>query len=634
MSGDIKKTISELHIYEKKLLKELETNPDATPEEIAKNTQMDIKSVMSAAGSLASKDIIEVDKDVEEIISLTDNGSEYADGGLPERKILRVLSSKKEMNMGDLAKDADIDKKETNIAIGWLVRKNWAKINKGIVTITEHGQESFKILGTDEKLLKHLQEAKNSIKSNLPPELLDGFKKLNDRKNILNIKKNTSHSFKILDKGEAILKEGFTISGSDNKESALTDHLEKLGAKVFYGQKASNIIPGIDVVVYTAAIHPDNEEYAEAVRQKLPMLTRAELLGQLMTNYDMPIAISGTHGKTTTTSMLSHILLAGELDPTISVGGILKAIGGNIRVGDSEYFVTEACEYTNSFLHFFPKIGVILNIDEDHLDFFKDLADIRNSFHRFAKLLPKDGTLVINDNIPDLEEITADLDCRVIRYGNDSSLDYSATNILHDKKGEASFDLIKSGEFIDRISLSVNGDHNVSNALSAIAVADLLGVPFSKIKEGLKSFHGTDRRFEYKGEVNGFTIIDDYAHHPTEINATLTAAKEYPHKEVWCIFQPHTYTRTKALFPEFVDALTHADHVILADIYAARETDTLGMSSEMIAEELKKKGCDAYYFPSFEEIESFCLDRCQKGDVLITMGAGNVVNIGENLLNR
>ena len=250
--------------------------------------------------------------------------------------------------------------------------------------------------------------------------------------------------------------------------------------------------------------------------------------------------------------MLSHILLAGELDPTISVGGILKAIGGNIRVGNSEYFVTEACEYTNSFLHFFPKIGVILNIDEDHLDFFKDLADIRNSFHRFAKLLPKDGTLVINDNIPDLEEITADLDCRVIRYGNDSSLDYSATNILHDKKGEASFDLVKSGEFIDRISLSVNGDHNVSNALSAIAVADLLGVPFTKIKEGLKSFHGTDRRFEYKGEVNGVTVIDDYAHHPTEINATLTAAKEYPHKEIWCIFQPHTYTRTKALFPEFV----------------------------------------------------------------------------------
>ena len=432
---------------------------------------------------------------------------------------------------------------------------------------------------------------------------------------------------------QILAAKGYDISGSDVLDGSIIRSEREMGVKVTLGHSADNVI-GADLVVYSAAIAKDNVELNAAASYGITTVERSVLLGYVSRLYKQSICVSGTHGKTTTTSMLSHILLAGELDPTISVGGILKAIGGNIRVGNSEYFVTEACEYTNSFLHFFPKIGVILNIDEDHLDFFKDLADIRNSFHRFAKLLPKDGTLVINDNIPDLEEITADLDCRVIRYGNDSSLDYSATNILHDKKGEASFDLLKSGEFIDRISLSVNGDHNVSNALSAIAVADLLGVPFSKIKEGLKSFHGTDRRFECKGEVNGFTIIDDYAHHPTEINATLTAAKEYPHKEVWCIFQPHTYTRTKALFPEFVDALTHADHVILADIYAARETDTLGMSSEMIAEELKKKGCDAYYFPSFEEIESFCLDRCQKGDVLITMGAGNVVNIGENLLNR
>ena len=324
---------------------------------------------------------------------------------------------------------------------------------------------------------------------------------------------------------EILLKEGFTISGSDNKESALTDHLEKLGAKVFYGQKASNIISGIDVVVYTAAIHPDNEEFAEAVKQNLPMLTRAELLGQLMTNYDVPIAISGTHGKTTTTSMLSHILLAGELDPTISVGGILKAIGGNIRVGNSEYFVTEACEYTNSFLHFFPKIGVILNIDEDHLDFFKDLADIRNSFHRFAKLLPKDGTLVINDNIPDLEEITADLDCRVIRYGNDSSLDYSATNVLHDKKGEASFDLVKSGEFIDRISLSVNGDHNVSNALAAIAIGLRYDVPMSAIKAQLSTFSGQRQNIIH---VNDYILIDDaYNASPDSIKASLSILSEF-----------------------------------------------------------------------------------------------------------
>ena len=219
-------------------------------------------------------------------------------------------------------------------------------------------------------------------------------------------------------------------------------------------------------------------------------------------------------------------------------------------------------------------------------------------------------------------------------YGTNGCFDYSAKNITYDENGHVAFDLFRRGEYADHIQLSVTGDHNVSNALSAIAVADILGLSIDITKRGLLSFTGTDRRFEYKGEVGGVTIIDDYAHHPTEIAATLKSAAHYPHKKLWCIFQPHTYTRTKALFPEFVDALTHADHVILADIYAARETDTLGMSSEMIAEELKKKGCDAYYFPSFEEIENFCLDKCQKGDVLITMGAGNVVNIGENLLKH
>ena len=388
------------------------------------------------------------------------------------------------------------------------------------------------------------------------------------------------------------------------------------------------------MIVYTAAIHEDNEEYQAAVQKGLPLLTRAELLGQLMKNYETPVAISGTHGKTTTTSMLSHILLEGEMDPTISVGGILKAIGGNIRVGNSGVFVTEACEYTNSFLDFFPKIGVILNIEEDHLDFFKDLADIRHSFRRFAELLPEDGVLVINGDIEDLDELTEGLPCEVVRFGMDSSKDYSATNILHDELGDASFDLVKNGEFIDRISLSVNGDHNVQNALAAIAVADKMGVPVDVIKSGLKSFNGTDRRFELKGHVNGITIVDDYAHHPTEIQATLKAAKHYPHKEIWCIFQPHTYTRTKSLFDEFVEALTLTDHVILADIYAARETDTLGISSRDVADALKEKGSDAYYFSSFKEIEAFCLEHCQKGDLLITMGAGDVVNIGEELLKR
>ena len=433
---------------------------------------------------------------------------------------------------------------------------------------------------------------------------------------------------------EVLLEEDFTVSGSDNKESALTDHLEKAGAQIFYGQKASNIIDGIDVVVYTAAIHKDNEEYQAAVQKGLPMLTRAELLGQLMTNYDIPIAVSGTHGKTTTTSMISHILLAGEMDPTISVGGILKAIGGNIRVGNSEIFVTEACEYTNSFLSFFPKISVILNIDEDHLDFFKDLEDIRNSFHRFAKLLPKDGTLVINGDIDRLDEITGDLDCKIVTYGTNPSATYHAANVTHDELGEASFDLVKNGEFVDRISLSVSGDHNVSNALAALAVADLLDVNVSVAKKGLKEFHGTDRRFEYKGETNGVTIIDDYAHHPTEIAATLTAATHYPHREIWCVFQPHTYTRTRAFMHEFAEALSLADHVVLAEIYPARETDNLGISSRTLQAELHKIGKDCDYFSTFEEIEEFLLKNCMHGDLLITMGAGDVLKIGENLLQR
>ena len=431
---------------------------------------------------------------------------------------------------------------------------------------------------------------------------------------------------------EILLEEGFTVSGSDAKESPLTKKLEEMGAHIFYGQKASNIIDGIDCVVYTAAIRRDNAELIEAVAKKIPMLTRAELLGQLMKNYDTPIAVSGTHGKTTTTSMISHVLLEGDLDPTISVGGILKAIGGNIRVGKSETFITEACEYTNSFLNFFPKIGIILNIEADHLDFFKDLEDIRHSFHQFAALLPDDGTLVINGEIDNYPEIYDGLSCRIITYGFSRDFDYSAENIAFDEKGCASFDLLRRGEPAGHITLSVPGKHNVSNALASIATADLLEIPLETTRKGLLSFTGTDRRFEYKGTKDGVIIIDDYAHHPTEIAATLQAAKHYPHNELWCVFQPHTYTRTKAFFHEFAEALSHADHLVLADIFAARETDTLGISSKDLAEEAVRLGTDAHYFSSFEEIEHFLGEQCASGDLLITMGAGDVVNIGEDLL--
>ena len=433
---------------------------------------------------------------------------------------------------------------------------------------------------------------------------------------------------------EILLEEGFHISGSDAKESALTDALEKKGARIYYGQRASNISDSTDVVVYTAAIHPDNPEFARAKELGIPMLTRAELLGQIMRNYDTPIAVAGTHGKTTTTSMLSHILLKGDCDPTISVGGILPAIGGNIRVGQSKTFLTEACEYTNSFLSFFPKISIILNMDADHLDFFKDIDDIRRSFRRFAELLPADGTLIINADTPEYQSITEGLSCQVITYGLENNADYTASDITYDEFGHASFNVRYKGSDLGRCSLKVPGSHNVSNALSAVAAGRLLNLPWEVIAEGLLSFTGTDRRFQYKGTVGGVTIIDDYAHHPTEIEATLKAAANYPHRKVWCVFQPHTYTRTKALLPEFAQALTLADHVVLADIYAARETDTLGISSEDLADRIRELGTPCEYFPTFDEIENFLLENCTQGDLLITMGAGDVVNIGEQLLGK
>ncbi len=433
---------------------------------------------------------------------------------------------------------------------------------------------------------------------------------------------------------EILLNEGFTVSGSDAKESPLTKQLVQRGATVHYEQVSENITDDIDLVIYTAAIQKSNHELMEAVARRIPLLTRAEFLGQLMTNYDTPIAVSGTHGKTTTTSMISHILLEGELDPTISVGGILQSIGGNIRVGNSGTFITEACEYTNSFLNFFPKISIILNIEEDHLDFFKDLEDIRTSFHQFAGLLTEDGSLIINGEIEERECVTDGLSCNIFTYGFDPAFDYSSYNITFNTKGHVEFDYSKNGVFVANIQLSVTGKHNVSNALSAIATGELLHLPMEVIEKGLLSFTGTDRRFEYKGKFQDVIVIDDYAHHPTEIQATLTAAKHYPHEKLWCVFQPHTYTRTKAFFNEFAESLALADHLVLADIYAARETDTLGVSSALLADRVKEINPNAIYLPDFQSIENYLKENCQPGDLLITMGAGDVVNIGVHLLSQ
>jgi UDP-N-acetylmuramate--alanine ligase len=431
---------------------------------------------------------------------------------------------------------------------------------------------------------------------------------------------------------EILMEEGFTVSGSDSKKSPLTLHLASKGAKINYPQMASNITDDIDLVVYTAAISKDNPEYVAAVSKNVPMITRAELLGQIMKNYNTPIAISGTHGKTTTTSMISEILLAADADPTLSIGGILKSIGGNIRIGKSDYFVTEACEYTNSFLSFFPKISIILNIEEDHLDFFKDINDIRNSFRKFADILPNDGFLIINKGIDNLDEFTKGLNCNIVTFGKDNSADYSYTDVTFDEFGRGSYTLLKKGVKSGTVKLGVVGEHNILNSLSVIALMDILKIDNATVLKALEAFHGTDRRFELKGTVGGITILDDYAHHPTEIKATLKAAANYPHKTLWCVFQPHTYTRTNAFLKDFAKALTLADKVVLADIYAAREKNTIGISSKDLQAEIEKLGTECYYFPSFDEIEKFLLENCINGDLLITMGAGDVVKIGENLL--
>ncbi len=430
---------------------------------------------------------------------------------------------------------------------------------------------------------------------------------------------------------EILMHNGFAMSGSDRSKTAIVAKLEDKGARIAIGQAAGNITDDIDVVVYTAAIHPDNPEYAEAVRRGIPMLTRAELLGQVMKEFSHSIAVSGTHGKTTTTSMITNILLAAGTDPTVTVGGMLDSIGGNIHIGSREMFVAEACEYTNSFLEFFPTIEVILNVEADHLDFFKDIDDIRRSFGLFVKKLPDDGIVVINSNIRDYKQIIGDFAGEVITVGG-ADAGYRAEHIVFNDDAHPSFDLIIDGRYVDRISLSVPGEHNVCNALAAIAVADRLGIDEKVFRRGLASFAGAERRFQRKGELGHIQIYDDYAHHPQEIEATLRAARHMHCSRIICVFQPHTYTRTKALLREFAQALSLADIAVLTDIYPARETDTLGVSSKDIVDLIGELGGEAVYTPTFDMAETFLLGKLRDGDLCITMGAGDVVKVGEKLL--
>lgn len=433
---------------------------------------------------------------------------------------------------------------------------------------------------------------------------------------------------------EILINNGFSVSGSDISSSNMTEHLQEIGATVFIGHHGDNIKEQIELIVYTAAIHPDNAELITAKEKSIPIIDRASLLGQIMDNYNHSIGISGTHGKTTTTSMISQILLDAEKDPTISVGGILDILAGNIRVGSSSYFITEACEYANSFLKFSPFVAIVLNVEEDHLDFFKDLEDIRNSFQSYLSNVKKDGYIIINSDIEDYEGLVKGNDCNIITYGSDESKSHwYPQNISFDQYGCGTYDLYHQGMYIDTFILNSTGIHNVYNSIAAIAAAYIMGIDVSSINSSLRSFQGPKRRFEYKGAIKGITVIDDYAHHPTEIQATLNAAKKLEYNNLWVVFQPHTYSRTKAFLKNFAEALSLADRVILADIYAAREKDPGDIHSKDLLALLKEKNENCYYFSSFDEIEIFLLENLIPKDVLITMGAGNIYIIGEELIN-
>lgn len=427
-----------------------------------------------------------------------------------------------------------------------------------------------------------------------------------------------------------LLANGDTVSGSDITETDITRQLRDLGASIAIPHAAENITHP-DMVVYTSAIAPDNPELLAAQKANIRLVERAEMVGHIMENYPCSVAVSGTHGKTTTTSMLTYILLSSDMDPTIMVGGELDILGGNLRIGGSDCFVTEACEYKRNFLKFRPQIGVILNIEADHLDYYRDLNDVIDAFASFAALLPPDGALVVNADDANSLRAAQAANCPVIRTGLDAACDCTAHGVAYGGDGCASFSLCWRGEPLFDVTLNVPGAHNVHNALCAAAAALSAGADPAAVARGLESFGGAKRRFDRRGTFgDGILLIDDYAHHPTEIATTLQSAQQMDAGDVWCIFQPHTYTRTKALLHEFADALKAADHLIMADIYAAREPDTGLVSSKDVANLVP----GAVYIPGFQPIADYIRQNAKPGDLVITMGAGDVFKIGDILLSE
>ena len=418
---------------------------------------------------------------------------------------------------------------------------------------------------------------------------------------------------------------GVVVTGSDMHESAEVAHLRTLGIPVTIGHLPESVA-GADCVIRTAAVHDDNPEIAAARAAGIPVFERAQAWGALMRHYENALCVAGTHGKTTTTSMCAHIFLAAQRDPSIMIGGVLPALGAGHRVGHGDTIILESCEYCNSFLSFFPTVAVILNVDADHLDFFKDLEDVKHSFRRFAELVPETGFVVADRDDANTMDALAGLDRSTITFGLEDGDVHAADLTWHE--GFADFDAMVNGQCYAHVSLSVPGVHNVRNALAACAAAHCLGIPAAAVEEGLRAFHGAGRRFEKKGEFHGAMVYDDYAHHPHELQALLTTAKGLGYQRIICAFQPHTYSRTHELFHDFVEVLKLPDITLLAEIYAARETNTLGISSNDLAREIP----GSIYCPTLADVTEQLRRLAQPGDLILTVGAGDIYQAGEALL--
>ena len=428
---------------------------------------------------------------------------------------------------------------------------------------------------------------------------------------------------------EVLTGMGLQVQGSDMSESDTVRQLRAQGIPVAVGHSAENL-KDCALVIRTAAIHDDNPEIAGAIARGIPVYERAQAWGAIMQHYQNAVCISGTHGKTTTTSMATHIFMAAQADPTVMIGGTLPLLHSGYRVGRGDTIILESCEYCNSFLIFFPTVAVILNVEADHLDFFKDLADIEHSFHAFADLVPQRGYIISNADDPGAREAVKGLSHPVFTFGiADPDADCTAHNVaFHD--GCPTFDVVIRGETYAHVELHIAGRHNILNSLAAASAAYVLGIPGSAVEEGLATFHGAGRRFERKGTFHGADVFDDYAHHPAELHALLTTAQSMGYERVICAFQPHTYTRTKALFDDFVRELQLPDVTILAEIYAAREKNDIGISSQDLAAKIP----GAVYCSTLDQVADQLAELARPGDLILTVGAGDIFRAGEKLLER